>query len=72
MNETTLSVPEVHCDHCTTSIERAVGALAGVAEVAVHLDTRTVDVAYDGAAVDLDAIVAAIENQGYLVDQPAG
>ena len=30
MTETTLSVPEIHCDHCKMSIEGAVGALDGV------------------------------------------
>ena len=63
----TLSVPEVHCDHCATSIEGAVGALPGVDAVVVHLDPKTVDVAFDDQAVSLDAIIETISEQGYEV-----
>jgi len=67
MKELTLSVPEVHCDHCKHSIEGAVAALNGVSGVTVDLDGRTVDVGFDEEAVTLDAVVAAIEGQGYSV-----
>ncbi len=67
MTTETLTVPDIHCGHCKASIEGAVGALDGVARVEVAIDDRTVDVAYDPAAVDRSAIVAAIEDQGYEV-----
>ncbi len=67
MTETTFSVPEVHCGHCKSSIEGAVGALAGVTAVEVKIDERLVDVAWDEDTVDDAAIVAAIEEQGYEV-----
>jgi copper chaperone len=66
MTETTLSVPEIHCGHCKMSIEGAVSALDGVSEATVDIDARTVTLRYD-APVTLDAIVAAIEDQGYDV-----
>lgn len=62
-----LSVPEIHCDHCKTSIEGAVGGLAGVAEVAVDIDARTVTVEYADGLVGRDQVVGAIEDQGYHV-----
>jgi copper chaperone len=49
------------------SIEGAVGALNGVDRVEVHIEPRTVDVEFDDASVSLDAIYAAIEEQGYEV-----
>jgi copper chaperone len=49
------------------SIEGAVGALSGVDKVEVHIEPRTVDVDYDETSVSLDAIYAAIEEQGYEV-----
>jgi copper chaperone len=49
------------------SIEGAVGALSGVDKVEVHIEPRTVDVDYDDGSVTLDAIYAAIEEQGYEV-----
>ncbi len=66
MTDTTLSVPEIHCDHCKMSIEGAVGALDGVATAVVNVTARTVTVDYEPPAT-MDAIVAAIEDQGYEV-----
>jgi copper chaperone len=65
--ETTLQVPEVHCDHCKTSLEGAVGDLAGVSRVEVSVPDATIDVSFDESSVDLDAIKKTIEEQGYAV-----
>jgi copper chaperone len=67
LTETTFSVPEVHCDHCKSSIEGAVGALSGVTAVEVKIDERVVDVTWDDSAVASAAIVGVIEEQGYEV-----
>jgi copper chaperone len=67
MTSTTLSVPDISCGHCKSSIEGAVGALGGVDTVEVTIDARTVDVSYDDGALDLDTIIGAIEDQGYEV-----
>jgi len=63
----TLQVPEVHCDHCKTSLEGAVGALGGVSTVEVDVPNATVDVAFDDDTVSLDTIKTTIEEQGYAV-----
>jgi copper chaperone len=63
----TLSVPDISCTHCKTSIEGAVGGITGVADATVEIDARTVDVDFDPATVTLDAIIDAIEEQGYEV-----
>lgn len=67
MKNKTLSVPEVHCEHCVGSIEGAVGALEGIKQAKVDLTDRTVTVDYDPDQVGMDKIVAAIEDQGYDV-----
>jgi copper chaperone len=67
MNQQNISVPDISCNHCKMSIEGAVGALDGVGKVEVHVDPRTVDVEFDETAVSLEAIFAAIEEQGYEV-----
>lgn len=67
MTTRTLSVPDISCGHCKTSIEGAVSPLPGVATVDVAIDDRTVAIDYDGAAGTLTAIVDAIEDQGYEV-----
>ncbi len=69
MSTTTLDVPTISCGHCKSSIEGAVGSLAGVRSVEVGIDSKQVDVDFDDAAVSLDVIVAAIEEQGYDVNR---
>jgi copper chaperone len=66
MTEKTLSVPEIHCDHCKMSIEGAVSALPGVAFATVDVAQATVSVAFDDPAT-IEEIVGAIESQGYEV-----
>ena len=66
MTEMTISVPEIHCDHCKMSIEGAVGAVDGVSTATVDVPTATVAVAFDDPA-SFDTIKNAIEEQGYDV-----
>lgn len=71
MTADTLTVPEIHCGHCKTSIEEAVSALDGVESVEVQIDPRVVHLNYDESTVDLEDIKAAIESVGYEVpEQP--
>ncbi|MEX1207473.1 MAG: cation transporter [Acidimicrobiia bacterium] len=70
MNEKTLSVPEIHCDHCKMSIEGAVAALPGVEHATVDIANATVSVAFDDPAT-IEDIVGAIESQGYDVSAQA-
>ncbi len=70
MTTQTLSVPDISCGHCKSSIEGAVAPLPGVDKVEVHIEERTVELDYDGAEATLDEIVAAIEEQGYDVAGP--
>jgi copper chaperone len=67
MTNITLSVPDISCGHCKSSIEGAVAPLEGVSNAEVTIDAHTVDVSFDEATVTLDAIIAAIEEQGYDV-----
>ena len=69
MTTRTISVPGISCQHCQTSIEQAVGDLAGVEAVTVHITARTVDLSYDEDAVGLDQIIGAIEGVGYEVSR---
>ena len=65
MNTLTLSVPGMTCGHCEASVKHEVGAVAGVSDVAVDLDTK--DVRVTGSELDRDAIVAAIDEAGFDV-----
>ncbi len=68
MTETTLSVPEIHCDHCKKSIEGAVRALEGVSSAEVSVEAATVSVGFDAPA-SIEGIIGAIEDQGYDVPE---
>jgi copper chaperone len=67
MTARTLSVPEISCGHCKSSIEGAVATLPGVDRVDVRIADRAVDIDYDGTDATFDAIVTAIEDSGYEV-----
>ena len=69
MGSTTLRVPGIHCDHCKSAIEGAVGALDGGRAAEVSVAEREVAVDYDDAVVDLERIRDTIIEQGY--DLPA-
>jgi copper chaperone len=58
-------VDGMSCGHCQKAVTEAVSALAGVESVTVSLEAGTADVTYNDAAVSAQAIVAAIEEQGY-------
>jgi copper chaperone len=49
------------------AIEGAVGALAGVRSVAVDVDAKSVAVAFEDGDVTLEAIEAAVQEEGYEV-----
>jgi copper chaperone len=66
MTTLTISVPDISCGHCKSSIEGALQPLDGVTSAEVSIEARTVDIAFDGPTT-LDEIVAAIEAQGYEV-----
>lgn len=67
MTQVTLSVPDISCGHCKSSIEGAVNPLEGVAGAVVAIDDRNVAIDYDGSDTTMKAIVEAIDEQGYEV-----
>jgi len=67
MIQITLSVPDISCGHCKSSIEGALQPLEGVECASVSIDERNVAISYDDSAVDVDAFIAAIDEQGYEV-----
>ena len=67
MSQVTLLVPEVHCDHCKTTLEAAVGAITGVETVEVSVPDASIEVDYNETVVDLESIKVAIQEQVYAV-----
>jgi copper chaperone len=67
MSQTTLTVPEMSCEACRTTIEGALQGLPGVASVSVDLEHKLVRVDHDEARLPAARIADAIEEQGYEV-----
>jgi len=65
MKQVTLRVEGMSCGHCVNAIEGALKQLGACGKV--DLAGKTVDVTYDEGKLQLDAIKAAIEEQGYDV-----
>ncbi len=67
MTRVTLEAPDISCDHCIASIQKAVRNLPGVRFLEGNPQTKQVTVEYDPGSVQLDAIERAMEAEGYPV-----
>jgi copper chaperone len=69
MIESRLTVPEMSCDGCRTTIEGALVGLPGVATVSVDLDRKLVSVEHDEHELSIDQLAEAVTEQGYEVTE---
>ena len=67
MSTIVLNVEGMSCGHCVKSVEGALSKLAGISSAQVSLENKNVTVMYDEAAVTVDVMKEAIEEQGYDV-----
>ncbi len=67
MVETTLSVPDVSCEHCVKTINGALGAVAGVEQVSTDIPSKTVHLKYDASQLSMDKIEEILDDAGYTV-----
>ncbi|SDE37773.1 copper chaperone [Paenibacillus sp. UNCCL117] len=65
MQQATLTVQGMSCNHCVNSIESALNTLGVSGKV--DLAAGSVSIQYEESQVTLDAIKEAIEEQGYDV-----
>ncbi len=65
---TIFSVPEVHCGHCKSALEGALGPAAGVDKAEVDIAAKSVTVSYDADEIGTPVLLEIIEGQGYDVD----
>ncbi|MFB6270296.1 MAG: copper ion binding protein, partial [Halobacterium sp.] len=68
----TVSVTDMSCANCADTIEDAVGDLPSVLSVDANYATDEVNVQYNPADVDLDAVYDAIEDAGYTPVRDTG
>ena len=67
MDSITLKVKGMTCSGCVAAVERVLGALDGVAKVAVSLERGEAAVEFDRKRVAESDLSAAIEDAGYEV-----
>lgn len=63
MDEFHFKVPGMTCGHCESAVRKEVGAVAGVVDISVNLETK--DVVVRGSGVSTAAIVAAVDEAGF-------
>ena len=56
--------PEIECQGCAVAIKKSVGAVVGVSQVSVDVDTKQVTVHHEATTAPA-AIKAAIEKAGF-------
>ena len=64
MSTTIYQVSGMTCEHCVRAVTTEVGALPGVRDVAVDLDTGAVTVVSD-QPLDPETVRAAVDEAGY-------
>jgi copper chaperone len=67
VQEITLSVPDVSCEHCVKTINASLGALAGVEKVQTDIPTKTVHLRYHPDQVSMQLIETTLDDAGYTL-----
>jgi Cu+-exporting ATPase len=65
----TLNVTGMTCAACATRIQKGLSKLEGVAEANVNLATEKASVIYDPASVNVDHLIAKVQDLGYGVSR---
>lgn len=68
MEDITLKVGGMSCQHCVSAITQALMDLGGMKEVDVSLERGTVHAQYEEDKVTLEKIKNAIEDIGYVIE----
>lgn len=64
-----LTVPDISCGHCVSTVQQAVGEVPGVESVTASAETKVVDVRFDPAQVTVDRLEAVLDDAGYPVQK---
>ena len=69
MENITIKVEGMSCEHCVRAVSDVISGIAGTANVKVELKSKTASFSYDPARAGLDAIKSAIGEEGFTVSQ---
>jgi Cu+-exporting ATPase len=65
MEKRIIPIKGMHCASCSARIERAVGAMPGVASASVNLAAGTLEVSFDPLALGLHDVAARVKELGF-------
>lgn len=65
----TLTAPDISCGHCVATVQKAVGGLTGVRNVAASEQTKQINIEFDPSRVSLAQIEATLDDEGYPVQK---
>ena len=69
MENITLNVEGMSCEHCVKAVTKAVSDLSGTKNVKVDLKTGNACFEFDASKTNLNDIKAAIEGKGFTVKE---
>ena len=67
MENKTIKVEGMSCEHCVKAVTEAISGLAGVENVNVELKAGTASFSFDASKCSLTQIEAAVEEAGFAV-----
>jgi len=67
MTQTTLSVPDISCEHCERTITETLSPVDGVRSVEVDIPAKAVTVDYDEAKVSVERFKELLSEEEYPV-----
>ena len=65
MKETNLKIEGMHCEGCSTRLEKVLNNLEGVETAKVSLEEKKATIKYDETKISLENIKEAIEDTGF-------
>lgn len=69
MKKIRVSVPNISCEGCKATIEKAVSSVEGVLSVVVDVEQKHVDTSYNESDTSVEAITEKIATAGYQVKE---
>jgi len=68
MEKIALKINGMTCEHCVRAVTKAISGIAGTSDVSVDLIAGTASFVCDPAKASLQAVKAAIIEEGYAVN----
>ena len=65
----TFASSDIECEGCANAIRKALGAVEGVADVAVDVAQRIVRISYDVDLVSVESLRVRLEHAGFSVQE---